>query len=449
MPAPPPIPSPAGQRESSATTYKPGGPEGHPRVARNVASIVVARALGQVLNLLAIVGAARYLGVEAWGVVAFAIATLEIFTVLANFGIDTASLRAVAIARRAPTQVIRHVVRLKLVMSSVAFFGLALATLAVPQFGEQQSVLLIIGLSIFPQTLTSALTVRFQSEHLMQRMIVVQFASSGTYLVGVYSLIAAGASVEAFVLLIVAVHSVTFLATLGMSATTWGATAFGVLGGSVNRPALRELVRQSLPLGVLQVVVVIYSRLGVFLLESSYGLEAVGQYYAAFKISEVMLVVGGAISVSAYPVFARLAEGGHVEELRRTFIRYSRVAAVLTIAGAALITLTAEPVLGLIGSEYVPAAAALAALAWASAFMVQNQLLSTVINSFGKFHYVTMVSAVNLGIFLIAGTALIPEFGVVGASGAILITEACNGAMQWTLVRQLLRRASGIRRGTT
>jgi O-antigen/teichoic acid export membrane protein len=72
--------------------------------------------------------------------------------------------------------------------------------------------------------------------------------------------------------------------------------------------------------------------------------------------------------------------------------------------------------------------------------MFQNQLSTSMINSFGKFHYVTGVAAANLCVYLCLGLYLIPRLGTLGAGLATLGTEGLNALIQLTLVLILLSR---------
>jgi len=90
--------------------------------------------------------------------------------------------------------------------------------------------------------------------------------------------------------------------------------------------------------------------------------------------------------------------------------------------------------------EYGGASGALTALAWATVFMFQNQLSTSVINAFGKFHYVTVICAINLAVFLALSYRLVPGFGATGAALSLLGTEGFNAVLQLATVSALLKR---------
>ncbi|MFH1130644.1 MAG: polysaccharide biosynthesis C-terminal domain-containing protein, partial [Pseudomonadota bacterium] len=199
-----------------------------------------------------------------------------------------------------------------------------------------------------------------------------------------------------------------------------------------------SLFRQGIPVGLLMVIVVFYSRLAIFFLERFSGLEAVGQYFIAIRICEPLLAVASALSTSAFPVLSRLAEKKDANTLKRLFQKYSIRSLLLSAGVALLLTIFANRLLYLIKPDYVAATDALIALCWASVFMFQNQISSTVINSFGKYHYVTIFAAVNLCVFLTLSLNLIPSMGPTGAGLSTLGTEGINTIMQLITVSVML-----------
>jgi O-antigen/teichoic acid export membrane protein len=415
-------------------------PRPRERVLHNTVSIVIARAGMVVFHVFAAAKQARHLGEKEWGRFGFLLSSMEVFRVLTNFGIDLAAIRRLAVGNRSPQQVVRHLLLIKVVLASCGVGAVLAASYILDSFAQNRGLLLLLAVGLYAIGFTNSLIVRFQAEHSMERLIPVQFIVGGLYLGAVYVACWRGLRVPGFIGVFVGYEFALLLLTFIAFKITWH--------GRVEAPAPRGFDRglawgvfsQGVPVGLLELIVVLYSRLGVFLLEHYVDLEAVGRYYIAIKVTEPLITVAGALSMSVYPVMSRLAEAGRGGEMRRRFARYSLRSALMSCALAGVLTLLAPRLLAVIRPEYATAASALIALAWAAAFMFQNQLSTSMINSFGKFHYVTGVAAANLCVYLCLGLWLIPRLGTLGAGLATLGTEGLNALIQLTLVLILLSR---------
>jgi O-antigen/teichoic acid export membrane protein len=289
-----------------------------------------------------------------------------------------------------------------------------------------------------PQAWVATLTARFQAQHAMDRLVPFTVAAGAVQLLLVHLAANSGLGVGSFVAILAAVDYLTLgLTALAARSLRWP-------GAEREAPTpdphlMGMLLRQALPLAVLELLFILYSRLGVFFLERQTGLTAVGQYFAALRLTEPLMAVGGALAVTLLPGMARLSAARDTTGLARRFRRASLIAAGCSLSAATVLSVAAEPLLRLINPEYVPAAPALRILAFASAVMVQNQLSSAVMHAAGRYHVVTACSTVNLGIYLVAATILVPRFGTLGAAFATLVTESLNAVVQLTLVRRWMR----------
>jgi len=411
-------------------------------VLRNAAALLIGRALGQIVRAVAVLWAAAHLGPGGWGVFGYLVASLDIFKVLTNFGLDTAAIRAFALSRDAPRATERAVATLKVGTAALGFVLVAIVALLASGYQGYRGWMILLGVTLLPQAFTATLTARFQAEHAMERLIVVQIVTGVVYLGAVYLLVHAGSGVGGFIVLLVVLELVSLLATFGIWRRTFArAAATATSAARGFRATLAPLVRQAVPLGAVELLSMVYSRLGVFLLEHFHGHDATGRFYAAMKIADPLVIIGGAIAISALPVLSRLAAEHRTRDVVRLFVRYSVGSAVLACVLAAIVSFYSADVLRLLRPQYVAGAPALSALAWATAFMLQNQLSSTVLYAYGKFHYVAACAAFNLLVCIALGLWLVPMWGVAGAGLAALGTEGLNAIVQLTLVAKVLRAA--------
>ncbi len=416
------------------------------RVLRNTGAILAGRLGGQGLRLLAMLRAAAHLDAAGFGVLGYVVSSLEVFRVLASFGLETVTVRALALGQPPPQVLMRRLFLIKTGTAVLAFLLLVGLTFAVDSLAERRSLVLLLGTALLPQALGATLTSRLLAAHAMERLVPYTIVTGAVQLVAVHLAAEAGLGVGAFIAILAAVEYLSLgavaLANRGVGPFREGQALPAPIPPAAEaapRPVTRALLRQALPLAALELVVIVYSRLGVFFVERQAGLPAVGRYYAALRLTEPLVAAGAALAVSLLPVFARLIASGDAATLSRRFRRTSLLATGSAAGVAAILSLIAEPLLAMIRPEYAAAAGVLRVLAWAAVPMVQNQLSSTVIHASGRYHVVTACSTVNLGVFLGLAFLLVPRFGPLGAALATLGTESLNAVVQLSLVRRWIQ----------
>jgi O-antigen/teichoic acid export membrane protein len=426
MPDEPPLSTPtAGPRE---------------RVLANTIAAVVSQAASDGCLLLAALVQIRSLDPQAWGLFGLLLAFYEVVRVLTDAGLHSVGIRQLAIGVRPPRVVLQHILLLKTLLCIAGLIVAAGVAALVPAFSANRSSVWLLGAALFPVAYAAGLVLRFQAEHRMDRVIAPRAVAGALYLAAVFAGARAGVGVAGYIGIFVAYQFVLWLATAVVSRRTWPRESDAQVPDRPDWTFARATARQASSVAVLMVLVIAYSRLGVFLLGRVGTLETVGQYYAAVKLTEPLLALAGAFSMSAFPVLARLVAGGDLKTAQRRFIRYSLRSAAFTCALAAAISLGGRELLRWMQPEMVGASGALAALAWATVCMFQNQLSTSMINSFGKFHYVTVICAINLAVFLGLSHLLLPLLGATGAGLSLLGTEAFNVVLQLSTVAALLHR---------
>jgi O-antigen/teichoic acid export membrane protein len=396
------------------------------------------RGLGGAAQVTAAMVMAHALGTAGWGAIGLLLSTMEIVRVLVNFGLDTVAVRSLALGDQDAAKVVRRLVVLKGLLWAAVFSALVgLSTLS-GVLASDPTLLLLLGLGLLPGALSTSLAARFQAGHRMDRLVPVSLVTAVAYLGAVLTASRMGASPAVYVAIIAGNDFFAAACTWIVSRWTFGPSPRATTPGP-SGAELWALFAQGVPVGLVWLMVVLYSRLGILLLKDLSGIDSVGLYYTAVRVCEPILMVAGAFAATVYPVLSRRAGSGAVHELKRRFIRYSLLSCVVSIGAGVLITLLASTILETIRPEYLPARGALIALTWATVFMFQNQLTTMVVNAFGKFHFVTAFAAFNLCVFLTLGWVLIPRFGPLGAGLSTLGTEALNCAVQLTVVGAMLR----------
>ncbi|MDJ0879216.1 MAG: flippase, partial [Halieaceae bacterium] len=188
----------------------------------------------------------------------------------------------------------------------------------------------------------------------------------------------------------------------------------------VSTAVMRQLLRDSWPLLVSSLAIIIYTRADQVMLGQLASTAAVGQYSAAVSISEFWHLLIVAVSASVMPGIIRVHSENRQLFLDRIQLTLDVMTSVTAIVVLALSLLAPLVVALLFGSAYAEAGTVLAIHAWSSIFVVwgvigsgwhlaeDRQQLSMQRTLLG--------AAANIALNLV----LIPRYGAVGAAVATL-----------------------------
>jgi O-antigen/teichoic acid export membrane protein len=373
---------------------------------------------------------AHHLGLREFGVLAFVIAYVEIFRVVADFGVDTALMRHLAITARAG----RLIGSAALLKSFLALASYALGFGIAYLLGYPQRTLMMLGIALLGLFLSSGsnlFNAPFQTVLESRRIVWTGVAGTFAYVLFTGTGVKMGQGVVYFIL------AALFAELIGFA-----------LAAAVLQRHMRlrwegwheplALLHDALPLGAITVLVIGYGRVGILLLESIRGTADVGTYAIALRIVETVTLLAGALAGSAYPAFARHLARNEILAARALYGNlYRHVTAGATVIALMLVFLSS--MFRLINSEAATAAPALSVLAWAAVFIFGNQMSSAILLAAGLGPAILAIAAGNLSLNIVLNVLLIPNFGSVGVALALLVTESINALLQGLVVWKRFR----------
>lgn len=185
--------------------------------------------------------------------------------------------------------------------------------------------------------------------------------------------------------------------------------------------AVREILRRGLPLGIAMMLVALLPNIPRYALHEAYGMEVLGIYAAVGFLPTLGTFAAGAV---AQPALQRLAilygTGRHAEYLRLVYrlIAMSLCLGLLMTAGAALV---GKPSIRLVlGDTFSNHADLLVWLCVAATVAISTTPLGTACTAAGQYFLQIVVMVISASICLIASMLLVPDFGPIGAAGALI-----------------------------
>ncbi|MFM6773439.1 MAG: flippase [Microcystis panniformis] len=389
-------------------------------IIANTGWLFADRILRMGVGLFVGVWVARYLGVQQFGVFNYATAFVALFSTLSTLGLDSIVVRSIVREPEKRAEILGTAFWLKL-FGGVAALLLAVSSIIVVRHDDQLTISLVAILSSVGI---------FQAFDTIDLWFQSQVQSK-------YTVIAKN---TAFVITaLVKVALISFHAPL--IAFAWaalGEVSLGAIGLIISYrvrgyspwlwpwslPLAKTLLKESWPLILSGVTIMIYMRIDQIMLGQMVGDKAVGLYSAATRISEVWYFIPTVIASSVSPAIYAAKEVSEalyyqrIKQLIRMLVLISLVISVpMSLMSFKLITI-------LFGNGYAEAGKILAIHIWASLFVFMGVATSPWFIAEGltefSFHRTLIGAVVNVVLNFI----LIPSCGGIGAAIATVIAYA-------------------------
>lgn len=387
------------------------------RVLVGTTSLVAAQVASIALALAAVKVITSSLGRADYGVYATAIAFTAIFSLLADFGVNTVTAREVA---RDPSHADRVVslsiglrVALSLVVAPIILLG---SFVAYPQSHD----LLHVGVAFIAAT--------FLPDAVRTVLFGYLTATSRNHWVAVLTVTQQGAFLG-FAVLAVASH-VGLIGVFGAYLVSSAiATVIAVVLTSrfvsirlrISWRSWQHLIQMSISIGAIQVVNLLYLRADSLLISLLLGPSATGVYAVAYMAINGVRVIPGFLMSSLLPKIVSSDDQARLAVLRRALDILALMAALLV----ALLGLAASSVVDILSSPAFDAAALpLLLLGLATFFSFINPVFGYTSAALNIHRNLVWISTSALALNVLLNLLLIPLYGLAGCATATLISEA-------------------------
>lgn len=390
------------------------------KIIANTGWLFADRILRMGLGLFVGVWVARYLGVQQFGVFNYATAFVALFSTLSTLGLDAIVVRSIVREPEKRAEILGTAFWLKL-FGGVTAIILAVSSIIAVRHDDQLTISLVAILSsvgIFQAFDTIDLW--FQSQVQSKYTVIAKNTAFVITALVKVALISFHAPLIAF-------------AWAGLGEVSLGAIgliiSYRVRGYSPwlwpwSSLLAKTLLKESWPLILSGVTIMIYMRIDQIMLGQMVGDKAVGLYSAATRISEVWYFIPMAIASSVSPAIYAAKEVSEalyyqrIKQLIRMLVLISLVISVpMSLMSGKLITI-------LFGNGYAEAGKILAIHIWASLFVFMGVATSPWFIAEGltefSFHRTLIGAVVNV----VLNFLLIPSYGGIGAAIATVIAYA-------------------------
>ncbi|MDF2155720.1 flippase [Vibrio sp. CAU 1672] len=377
-----------------------------------------------VIGLLVGAWVARYLGPAEYGILAYVLAMLSFFQVLALLGMDGIIVRNIASNQGTASSILGTSYRLRLVSGITCYLIAAISIGTIYGFESKYfSVFLLAGGILVFQS-ADTVDLWFQSQSQSKRTIAAKLTA---YIIAAaikVLCIKSNADIKTFAF-IVSLES--FLSAVGLYISykkfPTGKNWF------FSMSVAKDIISESWPFILSSISILIYMRIDQLMIKSILGDEKLGVFAAVIPLATLWTVIPMVLSTSIAPMIARAKsenESKYMEILRNVFTLYSLIGWVVSVT----IFMFSEQIIQLLfGSAYIDGAKVLSISVFSNVFINLGVAQSLWILNERKpilSLYKTFVGAI---VCIVANLFLIPKFGIIGAAYSSILSQAISAVL--------------------
>lgn len=392
------------------------------RIARNSIVPILSQLIIRGSDLAVAIVVLRLLGPDGNGQYAIAVVVWLYVKTLSDFGLSLLTTADIARDRQLAGRIVGETTLLRLLVLAVS--GLPVAIYIAIGLGRDSLAMssavaiLLLYVSIIPSSFAEAVNSALNGFERMEVGAWLNIAVSAVR-APLAVVLAAWYGVEGVALAAL----LTALISADLYRRTAARAGIDSIRWSLSRLRAQNLVSRSWPLLINALLVNLFFRVDVFILQAAKGNEALGIYDASYKLINLVTIVPAYVTLAIFPAMARNA--GDPAALDRTF-RTASYLLVWIAWGIVAITsaVSTSAIRILAGDDYLPEAATLLRiLIWFAPLSFLNGIIQYVlVATEQQRRIVPAFLAAVLG-NLVLNAVLVPVYGARASAFATVATE--------------------------
>lgn len=408
-------------------------------VARSASLMLTGQLVARVMGLATFMLLTRHLAVGAVGAFGYATVLVGFLALGVDFGFDQVVTRDTA--KSGDRGLAGLALRWKTGMFLVLFPLLLVIAQVLPAQGGATALVGILGTAVWLESLNRTISGVCLAHGRAEYGVFTEILTSCLRFLAVFAVTRAGYGIVAVCLAYLASSSAASLVMMMVAYSRGGRLVTAIVPGQFS-----WLFREAASFAVYGLLFQLYFRIDVVILSALRPASDVGQYVAAFRVIEALLVVPAALMGALYPVLSRLAGGEETRGFERAILTSVRL---LTLAGAGLslvVGLSSVQVIRIItGGGYSEGAGYLRLLVPAFALICVNCTGLIGLSAMGRQKENVPIMLAGAVTKTMWNVLLIPRLGVEAACAGTIVTELVVTAFVVTKFRVTIPVAMWIR----
>ena len=360
----------------------------------------------------------RYLGVNNYGVLAYAVSINAIFAVTMDLGISTHIVRSIVNDKNLAADYLGSAIPLKSILAIISFVIIL-------------SYLIIIGRSEFVIFICMLFTIKA----IIQSICNLFYGSFQAFEKAKYQAISNIIhNVLTLVFILIAIF--TNLALLGVSIAYLLASitvliySYFILNKQIVKPNIqlnksfyKQLLIWGLPFALTGFFYTIYYSIDVVMLNQLAGNYASGIYNATYKLINVLTLFYSIYTAVFFPIMTKYYKN-NVILLKASFEKSVKYLLMITIPISVFSVYYSTEIISLVyRNQYLMAGSVLQILIWTVCFLFVNGACSILLNASHREVSVTKIYGIAAFFNIVLNLFLIPNYSFIGAAIATVLSE--------------------------
>lgn len=388
------------------------------RVAKNTFYLTLASFGQKAIALVYFLFLARIMMPEATGAYFLALSITAMYSVVAEFGITSVTIREIAKEPSQARTLVGHALALKIPLMGLAVLGSVLTGRLLGYSSEIQ-FLIALASSVL---VVDALQVFFYG--VLRGFQVLQYESVGIF-AGMATTAAVGGLAlwlsPSLPLLVAALLAGSLVNLLVSGSRVARRLGWGALVPRWSAGSSWLLLRMAFPFALAAIFVKVYSYIDSIFISKFLDTAAVGLYAIAYKLTYAFQFLPLAFVAALYPGMSAVV-GKDNAALERVLRRSLWYMALLSAPIAFGLYAIAPEAVALVGEQYAPATAVLQTLVFVLIPIFLDFPIGSLLNAAGKQSLKTGIMGATMLLNIAFNAVLIPGLGILGAAYAALIS---------------------------
>lgn len=409
----------------------------------NTSAQFIGKVANTVLGLASVALITRYLGVAGYGNYTTAFAYIMFFSVISDFGFFWVIVRKISVGEKVEV-VIQNAQTLRIIFAGIVLAAALILVGFLPYDTELKTAIIMVAISIFWMGQNSVYLALFQSQLKMQWPVIAETCgrvmSLGLVLLAIYFKLG-------FLWIVAAGLSATLLNYILNLIFSLKYSPFGF---RFDRPIVKNILYESLPIGVVTILSLVYFKIDTIFLSVITTSTDVGIYGTAYKILEILMALPVMFVGTIFPALSEAFSRQDHDRLQKLVQKSFDILSIGAFGIGAFFFGFARPIINLVaGKDYLDTATvSISSHPIAADIVLQILIIAVLINFFNCLFTNSLITFkhqkdlikpyVIATIFnVVANIIFIPHYSYVAAASTTVITELIILILTFPLVIKL------------
>ena len=388
------------------------------QIAKNISILFLAQLVTYMLGFFTLAYSARYLGLESFGILSFAMAFTSIFGIICDLGLNTLAVREVAREKSLTKQYSLNFTLIKFILAAITFLSVVIAANLMGLDQTTTKVVFIFTLSYILTSFSTTFYSIFQAYEKMEFQSLATILNSIIVLIGVLLAIKLNFNLIDFSyiylfssIIVLVVNTIIYIRKFKL----------GI--GKVKINFWKRSIKEALPFAITSLSITIYLYIDSIMLSMLQGPDAVGIYNAAYKLVLMTTFIPIIFNTALFPIMSRYFLSSK-RALHKSFEKLAKSMFFIGIPmGVGTFFISQKLILYIYGYQFIDSVAALQILIWSAVLIFARSPFEKLLESSNRQVTVTKIFGIGVIFNVLANLLLIPKYSYLGSSTVTIFTD--------------------------